>query len=80
LRAWLASMVVAVASFVWAAGLGAGDIWPFALVCLLSGAALGADLTLPAALLADISEQPQGDDEPRHRAQAGAYFGWWNLV
>jgi Na+/melibiose symporter-like transporter len=78
---WVAAMFVAVASFVWAWGLGAGDVWPFAIVCLLSGAALGADLTLPAALLADISEHPAaGDEEHRRPAQAGAYFGWWNLV
>ena len=55
-------------------GLGSGDTWQFALVCLLSGAALGADLALPAALLADIAE---GDGE---QAGAGACFGWWNLV
>jgi len=57
-----------------AGGLGAGDVWPFALVCLLSGAALGADLTLPAALLADLAEADG------RSARAGAYFGWWNLV
>jgi GPH family glycoside/pentoside/hexuronide:cation symporter len=68
-------------SFAWAWGLGAGDVWPFAVVCLLSGAALGADLTLPAALLADISESPAaGGQESARPAQAGAYFGWWNLV
>lgn len=80
-RTWVASMLVAVASFVWAWGLGAGDIWPFAVVCLLSGAALGADLTLPAALLADLCERPTGGSgEVGRSAQAGAYFGWWNLV
>lgn len=80
-RSWLLSMLVAVASFVWASGLGAGDLWPFALVCLLSGAALGADLTMPPALLADMAEQPpEGRGERPCRAQAGAYFGWWNLV
>ena len=80
-RTWVASMLVAVASFVWAWGLGAGDVWPFAVVCLLSGAALGADLTLPAALLADLCERPASDGvEGGGSAQAGAYFGWWNLV
>jgi Na+/melibiose symporter-like transporter len=49
-------------------------VWPFAIVCLASGLALGADLALPPALLADISEGRQA------RAGAGAYFGWWNLV
>ncbi|WP_313953659.1 MFS transporter [Accumulibacter sp.] len=88
-RSWIVSMLVAVASFAWAWGLGAGDVWPFAVVCLLSGAALGADLTLPAALLADIAEfGGRGSDassevetaENTRPAQAGAYFGWWNLV
>ncbi|MCB1930910.1 MFS transporter [Accumulibacter sp.] len=79
-RSWIASMLVAVASFVWAWGLGAGDVWPFAVVCLLSGAALGADLTLPAALLADISEAAGDSGGSGRSAQAGAYFGWWNLV
>ncbi|MEF8701076.1 MAG: MFS transporter [Candidatus Accumulibacter sp. UW20] len=78
---WVASMFVAVLSFAWAWGLGAGDVWPFAVVCLLSGAALGADLTLPAALLADLAESPAaGGQESARPAQAGAYFGWWNLV
>ena len=71
--AWVASMGLAVAAFSWAWSLGAGDLWAFALICLLSGAALGADLTLPAALLADLAEG-------RKNATAGSYFGWWNLV
>jgi Na+/melibiose symporter-like transporter len=75
---WVAAMLLAVISFVWAWGLGAGDVWPFAVVCLLSGAALGADLTLPAALLAEITEG--GDSASQRQAQAGGYFGWWNLV
>jgi GPH family glycoside/pentoside/hexuronide:cation symporter len=77
---WVASMFVAVISFAWAWGLGAGDVWPFAVVCLLSGAALGADLTLPAALLADLAEQRADGRQADRPAQAGAYFGWWNLV
>lgn len=81
--AWVASMAVAIAAFSWAWLLGAGDVWAFAVICLLSGAALGADLTLPAALLADIAEgrvAGSDDEEENHSAQAGGYFGWWNLV
>jgi GPH family glycoside/pentoside/hexuronide:cation symporter len=80
--AWVASMAVAIAAFSSAWLLGAGDVWAFAVICLLSGAALGADLTLPAALLADIAEgRPAGNDSEENRsAQAGGYFGWWNLV
>ena len=80
--AWVASMAVAIAAFSWAWLLGAGDIWAFAVICLLSGAALGADLTLPAALLADIAEGRVAgrNAEENQSAQAGGYFGWWNLV
>lgn len=52
-RAWLASMLLAVASFVWAFFLGENDIVAYAIVCVLSGLALGADLALPPAILAD---------------------------
>ena len=73
-RAWLVSMVVACIAFVFAISLGAGDVAAFAAVCLLTGLALGADLALPPALLADIAESPAAS------AGAGGYFGWWNLV
>lgn len=48
----LAGMSLAVAAFAGAALLGPGDVLPFALVCIGSGAALGADLTLLPALFA----------------------------
>ena len=74
-RTWLAGMLLSVAVFIGAATLGAGDVWPFALVCVLSGLALGTDLALPGALLAGVIAQDGGD--ARH---GGAYFGWWNLA
>jgi glycoside/pentoside/hexuronide:cation symporter, GPH family len=72
-RAWLVGMVLSVVSFVWAYGLGAGDAWPFVMVCVLSGFALGADLSLPPALLASVI-QAGGHSGQRE----GAYFGAWN--
>jgi GPH family glycoside/pentoside/hexuronide:cation symporter len=74
-RAWLAGMLLAIAVFAWAALLGAGDVAAYTLVCVLSGIALGADLSLPAALLAGVI-QTAG-----HSGRAeGAYFGWWNFA
>lgn len=72
-RAWGISMVVAVITFVWAFTLGAGDIVPFVIVCVLSGSALGADLALPPALLADRIERA-GDQAIASRYFAGATF------
>jgi GPH family glycoside/pentoside/hexuronide:cation symporter len=72
-RAWGISMIVAVVTFVWAFTLGAGDIVPFVIVCVLSGSALGADLALPPALLADRIERA-GDQAIASRYFAGATF------
>ena len=74
-RSWLAGMLLSVAVFVFAATLGAGDSAAFVLVCALSGVALGADLTVPSALLAGTIAA-NGD---AGRAE-GAYFGWWNFA
>jgi GPH family glycoside/pentoside/hexuronide:cation symporter len=48
----LGAMVLAIAAFAWALTLGAGDTVPFAIICIASGAAVGADLTLLPALFA----------------------------
>ncbi|MDD2885116.1 MAG: MFS transporter [Dechloromonas sp.] len=69
--AWLLSMMLAMLSFAGAGLLGAGDLWLFALICLTSGLALGADLSLPAALAADMGDR---------LGQAGGCFGVWNFV
>jgi len=74
-RGWLLGMGLAVLVFVWAATLGPGDGAVFAVICVLSGLALGADLVMPAALLAGLIERA-GD---LGRAQ-GAYYGWWNFA
>ena len=53
LQAWAASMGLSVFTFVWAIFIGEGDIAAYTAICLLSGLALGADLALPASILAD---------------------------
>jgi len=83
LRAWLLGMVLAVLVFVWAALLGAGDTGTYAVICILAGVALGADLALPPSLLADLLAQEGArarSDSRAVPAQAGAWFGWWNFA
>jgi len=72
---WLAGMLLAVATFAWAALLGAGDVTAFVIVCVASGIALGADLALPGALLAGVIQRA-GHGERLE----GGYFGWWNFA
>jgi GPH family glycoside/pentoside/hexuronide:cation symporter len=74
-RSWGLGMVLSVLSFAGAGLLGAGDVAWFALVCVLSGTALGSDLALPGALLAGVI----GDAGHQGRAE-GVYMGWWNFA
>ncbi len=71
-RCWLMGMCLSVAAFAGAALVGSGDVVLYAVVCALSGLALGSDLALPAAWLAGLSAREPGT--------SGVYFGWWNLV
>ena len=65
----------AIATFGWATQLGRGDVVPFLVVCLSSGIALGADLTLPSAMLTGVIQRAG------HGQQAeGSYFGWWSFA
>jgi Na+/melibiose symporter-like transporter len=49
-------------------------VYAFAIICALSGLALGADLALPPSILADVI------DRRGTMASAGAYFGVWTLA
>ncbi len=71
-KALLVAMVLAVLSFGYVTMLRTGDIVPFAVVCVLSGAAIGADLTLLPAIFAQRMAKigPNG----------GQGFGLWSLV
>ena len=71
-RALLAAMALATFSFGWAFLLGPGDAAAFAVICVASGAATGADLTLVPALFAARMA--------RVAPNGGQGFGLWALV
>jgi GPH family glycoside/pentoside/hexuronide:cation symporter len=75
LRTWATGMTLSVLAFVSVVTLGAGDTTGFLVVCALSGMALGADLTVPSALLNQLIDRC-GE---RGRTD-GAFMGWWNLA
>lgn len=80
-RSWLGSMLLAMAVFVWASQLGTGQVIAFAVICALSGVALGADLALPSALLAGVIQQRAAQGKDAGTApSAGAFFGWWSFA
>ena len=72
-RAWLAGMGLAVVAFGGVLGLGPGDGIAFLVVCAASGLALGADLTIPGAMLAGVVQRAGHGN-----LVEGLYVGWWN--
>lgn len=71
-RALLTGMVLSILAFGGAAFLDTGDVWAFALICLASGAALGADMTLLPAIFARRLENIV--------PEAAEGFGLWSFV
>ncbi|QUJ76534.1 MFS transporter [Sulfitobacter albidus] len=71
-RVLLSAMVLAIFAFGGALFLGPGDQWLFAVVCVASGAAMGADLTLLPALFATRMAQIS--------PSAAEGFGLWSFV
>ena len=72
---WRAGMLASVLAFGFTPWLGEGDRMAFAVICLASGLALGADLALPSALLTGvIHESGEGG------RSEGRYLGWWTCA
>ena len=68
----LVAMPIAIFGFSYAAFLTAGDFWPFILVCVVSGMAVGADLVvLPAMFSIALTE---------HGLNASTAFGLWSFA
>jgi glycoside/pentoside/hexuronide:cation symporter, GPH family len=72
--AWSIGMSLSVIAFIWAVSFASGDRIPFLMVCIATGVALGADLALPPALLADTIAKANG------QSRTGSYFGIWAFV
>ncbi|WP_412558959.1 MFS transporter [Thalassospira sp. MIT1370] len=76
-RIWCIAMIMAIAAFAFVPFLGSGDFVGFGVICLVTGAALGADLALPPAIQADV------DDWDRYRfgvRRTALLFALWNMT
>ena len=76
-RAWMAAMLLATAVFALVPLLGAGDHWWFLAICVVTGTALGADLTLPASMQADVVDL---DTLKSGRTRTGIFFALWGIA
>ena len=70
--ALLGAMVISIVAFAFVLTLGPGDTAAFAVICIVTGATIGADLTLLPALFA----RRMAEVSPN----AGQGFGLWSLV
>ena len=68
----LAGMLLAIVAFTGAAFLEAGDLVAFAFICIASGIALGADMTLLPALFSEASANVSNE--------AAEGFGLWSFA
>ena len=57
--------------------LGAGDAMLFLVICVLTGLCLGADLTLPASIQADVVDV---DTAAGGERRTGLYFAFWCMA
>lgn len=76
-RTWCAAMIVACAAFVWVPLLEPGAIGAFLVICIVTGASLGADLALPPAMQADVIDL---DRLRSGKARAGVFFALWGVA
>lgn len=76
-RAWAWSMLWNCLVFVVVPFLGAGDVWLFLAICLLSGVSVAVDMALPAAIQADLVDLDTREGGER---RTGLYFGLWNMA
>ena len=74
---WRIAMLVAAATLVFVPLLGAGDVGWFVVMAVILGVTLGADLAMPAAMLADVVDQ---DILATGRQRTGIYFAVWAMA
>jgi Na+/melibiose symporter-like transporter len=78
-KSWGIALLLAIASFIWVPFIGPNDFYPFLLICILTGFALGADVVFPASLQADIT-QDIANTSASGKQSSGLLFGLWSLL
>lgn len=73
---WQYAMMLACMIFAAVPFLGTGDVIAFAIVCVLTGLCVGADLVLPPSMQADVIER---DAAQAGISRAGLFFALWAM-
>ncbi len=76
-RAWGSAMIYASVLFAPAVLLGEGDVLWFTVISIATGVALGADLSLPPAIQADVVDN---DTATNGEQRTGVFFALWSVA
>ena len=76
-RAWGGAMIYASVLFAPAVLLGEGDVMWFTVISIATGVALGADLSLPPAIQADVVDN---DTAKNGEQRTGVFFALWSVA
>ncbi len=76
-KAWSLGMLLACLGFLAAPFLPPGAFWAFFAVCVVTGIAVGADLTLPPSIQADVIE---ADTASSGSERSATYMAAWSLA
>lgn len=76
-RTWCFAMILACAGFLPAVFLDTGAVTAFAIVCVITGLALGADMILPGAQQADVIDLDTAESGAQ---RSGLYLAFWGLA
>ena len=77
-RAWVIAMTVACGAFAFTPFVvGQGDVVAFAIISIVSGMGVGADLVLPASIQADVVD---ADTQASGEQRTGLFFALWGIA
>jgi len=76
-QCWRWAMIVAGAVFLFTFFVNDQNIWLFFLITFVTGIMAGADLSLPASMLADLIDH---DEHKNHKRRPGIFFALWGMV
>lgn len=73
---WILSIIIAISAFIFVPFLNEGDFLYFAIICVITGMCLGADMALPSSIQADVANQTKQNNEDL----TGVLFGFWAMI
>ena len=73
---WIFSIIIAISAFSFVPFLKEGDFLYFAIMCVITGMCLGADMALPSSIQADVANETKQKNEDI----TGVLFGFWAMI